>query len=175
MAEVQRSVLKQFGINLGAAINSGNFSTSLLTENSLPLTAAAGLGTLPLPGIGTLAASSSTPACQVAGVASATTTQGLQEPRGLSAIRALPGSFHGATTAMTGALRALERDGLVRVLAEPNLTTVSGEGAKFLAGGEFPVPALRSTRPGRSASSYKPFGVGLAFTPVVLSDGRISS
>ncbi len=53
VAEVQRSILKQFGINLGAAIQSGNFSTAILTENALPLTAAAGLGKLPIPGIGT--------------------------------------------------------------------------------------------------------------------------
>ncbi len=44
VAEVQRSLLKQFGVNLGAAINSGNFSATVLTENALPLTAAAGLG-----------------------------------------------------------------------------------------------------------------------------------
>ena len=50
VAEVQRAILKQFGINLGAAINSGNFATALLTENALPLTAAAGLGKLPIPG-----------------------------------------------------------------------------------------------------------------------------
>ncbi len=43
MAEVQRSLMKQFGINLGASINNGNFTTTLLTANSLPLTAAAGL------------------------------------------------------------------------------------------------------------------------------------
>ena len=53
VAEVQRTLLKQFGINLGAAINSGNFSTKLLTENAFPLTAAAGLGSLPIPGVGT--------------------------------------------------------------------------------------------------------------------------
>ncbi len=53
VAEVQRSIMKQFGINLGAVINSGNFTTSLLTDNALPLTAAAGLGRLPIPGIGT--------------------------------------------------------------------------------------------------------------------------
>src|SRR5690606_34106581 len=51
VAEVQRSIMKQFGINLGAVINSGNFTTSLLTDNALPLTAAAGLGTLPRPGV----------------------------------------------------------------------------------------------------------------------------
>ena len=53
VAEVQRSVLKQLGVNLGGAINAGNFSTTLLTENALPLTAAAGLGRLPIPGVST--------------------------------------------------------------------------------------------------------------------------
>ena len=51
VAEVQRSILKQFGINLGALIASGNFSTAILSQNALPLTAAGGLGTLPIPGI----------------------------------------------------------------------------------------------------------------------------
>jgi pilus assembly protein CpaC len=71
------------------------------------------------------------------------------------------------------ALRAFERAGLVRTLAEPNLTAVSGEAAKFLAGGEFPVPVGQDTE-GRITIEFKPFGVGLGFTPVVLSDGRIS-
>jgi len=70
-------------------------------------------------------------------------------------------------------LRALERVGLVHTLAEPNLTAVSGEAAKFLAGGEFPVPVGRD-RDGNITIEYKPFGIGLAFTPVVLSEGRIS-
>jgi pilus assembly protein CpaC len=70
-------------------------------------------------------------------------------------------------------LRALERIGLVHTLAEPNLTAVSGEAAKFLAGGEFPVPVGRD-RDGNITIEYKPFGVGLAFTPVVLGEGRIS-
>jgi pilus assembly protein CpaC len=71
------------------------------------------------------------------------------------------------------ALQALERVGLVRTLAEPNLTAVSGESAKFLAGGEFPVPVAQD-RDGRVTVEFKPFGVGLGFTPVVLSGGRIS-
>jgi pilus assembly protein CpaC len=70
-------------------------------------------------------------------------------------------------------IRALERIGLVHTLAEPNLTAVSGEAAKFLAGGEFPVPVGRD-RDGNITIEYKPFGVGLAFTPVVLGEGRIS-
>ncbi|MEM8986553.1 MAG: type II and III secretion system protein family protein [Pseudomonadota bacterium] len=72
-----------------------------------------------------------------------------------------------------GRLRALERTGLVRTLAEPNLTAISGEGAKFLAGGEFPVPVSRD-RDGNVIVEFKPFGVGLGFTPVVLDEGRIS-
>ncbi len=70
-------------------------------------------------------------------------------------------------------LKAFERVGLVRTLAEPNLTAVSGESAKFLAGGEFPVPvAVDAT--GRITAEFKPYGVGLGFTPIILSSGRIS-
>jgi pilus assembly protein CpaC len=72
-----------------------------------------------------------------------------------------------------GQLKALERVGLVHMLAEPNLTAVSGETAKFLAGGEFPVPASRD-RDGNVTVSFKQFGVGLSFTPVVVAPGRIS-
>jgi pilus assembly protein CpaC len=70
-------------------------------------------------------------------------------------------------------IQAFERTGLVRTLAEPNLTAVSGESAKFLAGGEFPVPAGVDQN-GNVVVTFKSFGVGLAFTPVVLSHGRIS-
>ncbi len=70
-------------------------------------------------------------------------------------------------------MKALERVGLVKMLAEPNLTAVSGETAKFLAGGEFPVPAGRDQQ-GNVSIQFKQFGVGLSFTPVVLSPGRIS-
>jgi pilus assembly protein CpaC len=72
-----------------------------------------------------------------------------------------------------GVVQALEDIGLVRTLAEPNLTAVSGEAARFLAGGEFPVPISRD-RDGNVTVSFKQFGVGLAFTPVVLDKGHIS-
>jgi pilus assembly protein CpaC len=65
-----------------------------------------------------------------------------------------------------------ERSGLVATLAQPNLTAISGETADFLAGGEFPVPI-----PGNLASTtieYRKYGVSLAYTPTVLSNGRIS-
>jgi pilus assembly protein CpaC len=69
-------------------------------------------------------------------------------------------------------IQAFERAGLLRVLAEPNLTAISGEAAHFLAGGEFPVPV--SSDDGRISVQFKPFGVGLAITPVVMSGGMIS-
>jgi pilus assembly protein CpaC len=65
-----------------------------------------------------------------------------------------------------------ENDGLVTILAEPNLTALSGETASFLAGGEFPVPISQAL--GSVTIEYKQYGVGLAFTPIVLADGRIS-
>jgi pilus assembly protein CpaC len=72
-----------------------------------------------------------------------------------------------------GAVAAFERAGLVRSLAEPNLTAVSGESAKFLAGGEFPIP-VGVDQNGNVTVSFKTFGVELGFTPVVLSGGRVS-
>ncbi len=69
-------------------------------------------------------------------------------------------------------LHLAEVDGLVTTLAEPNLTALSGETASFLAGGEFPVPVSQSL--GSVTIEYKQYGVGLAFTPIVLADGRIS-
>jgi pilus assembly protein CpaC len=69
-------------------------------------------------------------------------------------------------------IQALERVGLARTLAEPTLTATSGESAKFLAGGEFPVPTAQEGN--RVSVSFKPFGVGLGFTPIVLSPDRIS-
>ncbi|HVM21694.1 MAG TPA: type II and III secretion system protein family protein [Sphingomicrobium sp.] len=71
-----------------------------------------------------------------------------------------------------GSLDIAAQDGLVSILAEPNLTALSGETASFLAGGEFPIPVSQSL--GSIAIEYKQYGVGLAFTPIVLGDGRIS-
>ncbi len=70
-------------------------------------------------------------------------------------------------------IQAFERVGLVRTLAEPNLTVLSGEAGKFLAGGEFPVP-VATDETGKISVEFKPYGVGLGYTPVVLSGGRIS-
>jgi len=75
-------------------------------------------------------------------------------------------------TDLLGTLDLLQKDGLVTTLAEPNLTALSGETASFLAGGEFPIPVSQSL--GAVTIEYKQYGVGLAFTPIVLADGRIS-
>jgi pilus assembly protein CpaC len=151
VAEVQRTVLKQMGINLGAVVNSGNFATALLTSNALPVTASQ-LGTMPgsglAAGMGSVAA---TTTCAAGGICS---------------------NYNAGNTQITQAIKAMERDGLVRTLAEPNLTAVSGETAKFLAGGEYPIPMVDNT--GKVSVSYKEFGVVVAFTPIVMSEGRIS-
>jgi pilus assembly protein CpaC len=69
-------------------------------------------------------------------------------------------------------INALEQKGLARSLAEPNLVALSGDTASFLAGGEFPVPVPGAL--GQVSIEYKRYGVGLAFTPTVLSDGLIN-
>jgi len=98
---------------------------------------------------------------------------------------ASPSTFKGATGAtslgfaghllgldLLSSLDLAQTDGLVSTLAEPTLTALSGETASFLAGGEFPVPISQGN--GAVSVEFKQYGVGLAFTPVVLADGRIS-
>jgi pilus assembly protein CpaC len=72
----------------------------------------------------------------------------------------------------TGFMDALNEDGLLKILAEPTLITMSGQSANFLAGGEFPVPVPQGL--GTVGIEYKPFGVGLIFEPMVLSKDKIS-
>lgn len=72
----------------------------------------------------------------------------------------------------TAALQFLESEGLARTLAEPRLVTLSGQEASFLAGGQYPVP--KANADGTLSIDYKDFGVSLRFTPVVMSDGKIS-
>ena len=80
--------------------------------------------------------------------------------------------FLGTGLNVAGALDLNENNGLVTTLAEPTLTALSGETASFLAGGEFPIPVSQSL--GSVTIEYKQYGVGLAFTPIVLENGRIS-
>ena len=142
IAEVQRQVAKQFGIDLaGAAV-----------VNGVPLVAAT---SNPYGLMG-----------QALSDLSGTTIGKVCTPTNA-------GKCTGGPNNVQGTMKALETVGLVHTLAEPNLTAVSGETAKFLAGGEFPVPSGRDSQ-GNVSITFKQFGVGLSFTPVVLSSGRIS-
>jgi pilus assembly protein CpaC len=87
---------------------------------------------------------------------------------GLSAVA----GFASQVWNVNGIIDALDQEGLITLLAEPNLSAVSGQTASFLAGGEFPVPIAQNQ--GSISVSFKPFGVSLDFTPTVLSDDRIS-
>ena len=137
VAEIERNVSKQFGINLQAAVTAAGVPIIAATANPYGLIGQA------------LAAGSG---AQIGNVGS----PGAPGPNNLQ-----------------GVLNALEQVGLVHTLAEPNLVAVSGETAKFLAGGEFPVPVSRDQF-GNVVVDFKDFGVGLSFTPVVLSPNRIS-
>jgi len=80
--------------------------------------------------------------------------------------------FDTGSATWTGLVDALKEDGLIKVLAEPTLITLSGQPAFFLAGGEFPVPVPQGL--GTVAIEYKKFGVMLDFMPTVLSEDKIS-
>ena len=98
--------------------------------------------------------------------------------RPLVSTNAVSSSFGGVTPSVTATLRAMETAGVVRTLAEPNLTAISGESATFLAGGEFPIPGGYACDPTTHVCTtqiqFKKFGISLNFTPVVLTEGRIS-
>jgi pilus assembly protein CpaC len=83
------------------------------------------------------------------------------------------GGFHTSHFAIDGVLDALDQEGLITMLAEPNLTAMSGQTASFLAGGEFPIPVAQDTT-GAITIEFKPYGVSLDFTPTVLANNRIS-
>ncbi len=140
--EMQRSVIKQMGINLSGSIGFGQLSGTAFDN--------------------TVSIASST-AFPLAG-----TSLG-----GLVANLGYKNSVGAATQSTVGAkINALERVGIVRTLAEPNLAAISGEAGRFLVGGEFPVPVAQDQ--GKISIEFKPYGVGLGYTPIVLSEGRIS-
>jgi pilus assembly protein CpaC len=88
----------------------------------------------------------------------------------------------GSAPSVQASIQAMESAGVERTLAEPNLTAISGESATFIAGGEFPIPTgvtCQTTAAGAVGQcspsiAFKKFGISLNFTPVVLSEGRIS-
>src|SRR5215813_13512544 len=137
VAEVQRNVIKQLGIDLNGSAGQGFAVLDFTTSN-------------PFSAFG--------------------------QPLTNSAFR---GTF-GTNTKSAVTLKAMERAGVIRTLAEPTLSAISGESATFLAGGEFPIPAGLSCDTTKSpplcqaSIEFKKFGVSMNFTPVVMSEGRIS-
>lgn len=155
IAEMNRNVAKQFGINLaGAKIVGGSTPIGVSTSNQFNLVGQA---------LSDLSGGQFGQVCQGGSGQSLNPFATLSQGAGNCTIN----------NNVQGQLKALERVGLVHMLAEPNLTAVSGETAKFLAGGEFPVPASRD-RDGNVSVEFKPFGVGLSFTPVIVGPDRIS-
>ncbi|WP_373086966.1 type II and III secretion system protein family protein [Sneathiella sp.] len=82
------------------------------------------------------------------------------------------GGYNDQNVNINSLVDALDDEGLLTVLAEPNLTALSGESADFLAGGEFPVPVPQEN--GAVTVEYKPFGVSLQFTPTIVDGDRIN-
>ena len=157
VVEMERNIIKQFGIDLGTLINSGNFAFAALSRLPFPMNPQGGGLIAPF----------------IPNSAGGADPGLLGTPSGVS-----QGVAGGGVQWMSGenrvqtVLRALEEDGLLHTLAEPNLTAISGETANFLAGGEFPIPIAQQL--GTISVEFKKFGIGLAFTPVVMSEGRIS-
>ena len=165
IAEMDRSIAKQFGVNLAATANVNGVPVVAATSNPYGLLGSA-LSNVSGGQIGSTC--SLLPIPNVTGSISTSNTNGV-----VSTTTSSTGATCSGPTNAQGILNALEKVGLVHMLAEPNLTAVSGETARFLAGGEFPVPSGRDQQ-GNISIEFKQFGVGLSFTPVVLSPGRIS-
>jgi len=152
VAEVQRNVLKELGVTFRDSLGALNQTDSVLTGAPNPATPPT-LSTVTSENFSLVGAS-------IAGF--------VQQPFGTASF-----AFNrGTNDILTLTVNALERNGLIKTLAEPNLTAVSGETANFLAGGEFPVPAPDND--GNITIVFRSFGIALNFTPVVLNSGRIS-
>ncbi len=144
VGEIQRSTLKNLGLDLQAVAGGDNFSFLTGSGGGIDAfrvggTPALSFGQFTIPG-----------ETQLAGAFSYVSDGG----NGIAA-----------------AINALERDGLFKTLAEPNLVAISGERAEFLAGGEFPIPVPQDDQ--TITIQFRPFGVSVAFTPFVLSENRI--
>ncbi|MEM9670543.1 MAG: type II and III secretion system protein family protein [Pseudomonadota bacterium] len=166
VVEMRRTLIKQLGINLSGSTSFGSLQGEQVVEAFPNGPTAVPLQDLEAasPFQNTTSFTSSN-AFNVAGGALG----------GLSVSQAFTNLVNGSEeqSSVGVALQALERIGVVRTLAEPNIAALSGEPANFLAGGEFPVPVAQDADGGITVE-FRPFGVGLGFTPIVLSEGRIS-
>ncbi|MDA8747222.1 type II and III secretion system protein family protein [Litoreibacter sp.] len=143
-AEMSRSVSKNLSVSLGFSGLTGNFGGRIGTNGNINNGSTGGILVGPT----------------VAGTAAGANNNG-----------ALAIGFGSGSLQAAVLIEALETKGLVRTLAEPNLTALSGQQAEFLAGGEIPIPV--STEDG-IAIEYRPFGIELAFTPTVVDQDVIN-
>jgi pilus assembly protein CpaC len=158
VAEVTRDLIKQFGFNWDAAIAKGSMVFGLAGNN-----------------VSALATDAAT------GQTFATAAGGVFQTRSLSTdikttVNNLFGQARIGNTDLSTVIDALDNNGLITVLAEPNLTAVSGEPASFLAGGEFPIPTAATSSLGIQTVTvtWKKFGVSLDFVATIASGNRIN-
>lgn len=137
VAQVSRSVDKQFGFNWSAIFNNNSVAVGLLT------------GRTPVTTFGNF----------------------IPSPNNYDSL-GFGYRSRGGSVNVSGLIDALQDEGLISVLAEPNLTAISGETANFLAGGEFPVPVPQALQ--EITIEWKRFGVSVDFTPTVLDGDRLS-
>ncbi len=142
VVEMNREIIKQLGVNIGAVATAGSTTFSMLSNTPFSALGKEVINGGFLPG------------------------GGGYSPNGFG----LANSTKNFSISQT--IKAMERNGLTRLLAEPNLTAISGETASFHAGGEFPIPV--ATDDNTVSVEWKKFGVLVNFTPIVLSEGRIS-
>jgi pilus assembly protein CpaC len=151
IAEMNRSLIKSMGVNL---LNRGSGGTLFGIGRGNPGTINVAKG----------------PPDPVTGVTPETVTGATFNMLAGATTLGIFGKIFG--TDLLATVDLLQNDGVISILAEPNLTALSGETASFLAGGEFPIPVSQGNN--AVTIEYKQYGVGLAFTPIVLADGRIS-
>ena len=153
IVEVSRTVVRDLGINWDAVSNIGSRITLGIATGGATAIA------------GSLLAPSSTLTARRGGFNSFGGS--------VSPITIPPfGPFPRNNLTVNGIIDALQTNGLIKTLAEPNLTAISGETASFLAGGEFPIPVPQDG--GVITVIFKKFGVGLSFTPTIVGRNRIS-
>jgi pilus assembly protein CpaC len=149
-AEVQRNLENSLGFNWQNLANIGGFTLGIATGNLVNAT-----------GSGAFNVNSST------GLFPRPNNTTLNAPNDVIGFQHIGKRF-----GIQGMIDALAQDGLITILAEPNLTAMSGETANFLAGGEFPIPIPQGN--GTISIEFKNYGVSLAFTPTLIGESRVS-
>ena len=151
IVEMQRAVTRQLGINWDSVVKTGLFTFGIATGAAPVITAASQLG-----------------------IVGQQTGQIFNTRRQITNNRVnnVYGRYSGGILDLTAMVDLLEADGMVKTLAQPNLSAMSGKSAHFLAGGEFPIPIPQSD--GVVTIEFKKFGVSLSFTPTILAGNRIN-